>query len=133
MMVVETYLAPSAITGAGVGCFAGRAIKKDEVVWRLTPEIDRLIPASVVEGLPEIARDYVVSRSSFDGKNHLLCYDQVTFINHSLTPNTRVEGDTTVAIKDIQTGEEVTENYHEYDHDGPDRVNGQYSWERHDP
>lgn len=127
MMMVRTRLQPTSTTG--IGCFAEEDVSEGQVVWEFAPAVDRLVPLTEVEKLHPIARAYVTSHSSFDGKNCLLCYDHGTFINHSTNPNTRIEGDQTIATRNILAGEEITENYHEYDKDGPDKMNGHYVWE----
>jgi hypothetical protein len=47
--------------------------------------------------------------------NYILCSDDAKYMNHSDTPNTRTQGHQTIAIADIQSGEEITCNYYEFD------------------
>ena len=46
-------------------------------------------------------------------RTFVMSSDDDRFTNHSDNPNTRVVGDCTVAVRDIQPGEEITNDYNE--------------------
>jgi SET domain-containing protein len=50
-------------------------------------------------------------------KKYYLCEDNARFMNHSNSPNTFYDRNLrqTIAISDIQIGEEITTNYCEFD------------------
>ena len=57
MLMVSTYLAPSAIEGLGV--FAGEFIERGRLVWSLNPLFDIFIRKSEIEGLPQHMQDFI--------------------------------------------------------------------------
>ena len=50
MLLVKTYVAPSAVHGLGL--FAAEPIARGACIWRFDPRIDRLYGASEREGAP---------------------------------------------------------------------------------
>jgi uncharacterized protein len=60
MLVVETYVAPSAIHGVGV--FAAGPLKAGTRVWVFNAVIDQEITPAQLEMLPEVARRVALSR-----------------------------------------------------------------------
>ena len=116
MLLVSTYVAASEIEGVGV--FAAAPIKKGELIWRLNPDFDRLIPADTYEDMPETMRE-LIDRYAYPSpdKPGYLVYevDNGRFMNHSDTPNTDFsEYGGGMAAHDIAAGEELTCNYHEF-------------------
>jgi len=116
MLLVSTYVAASEIEGVGV--FAAAPIKKGELIWRLNPDFDRLIPADTYEDMPETMRE-LIDRYAYPSpdKSGYLVYevDNGRFMNHSDTPNTDFsEHGGGMAAHDIAAGEELTCNYHEF-------------------
>ena len=115
MLMVSTYLAPSAIEGLGV--FAGEFIERGRLVWSLNPLLDIFIRKGDIEGLPQHMQDFIDRHSwtclEMPG---VVCLesDYGKFMNHSLTSNTdfRVV-DKGYALADIAQGDEITCNYHE--------------------
>ena len=57
MLMVRTYLAPSAIEGLGV--FAGEFIGGGRLVWSLNPLFDIFIRESEIERLPQHMQDFI--------------------------------------------------------------------------
>lgn len=85
MMIVRTEIGPSRIHGNG--CFASESIYTGCCVWLNEGEEPKYL-------------------SDFD--------DNAKFINHSETPNTGLDAyGSTIALKEIQAGDELTENYYE--------------------
>ena len=128
MLIVATELKPSPL--GGVGVFAAEFIPAGSVVWERHPCVEPEITLAELEMLPSVAREFVISHSAFDGEHLLMCCGHAAYVNHSEQPNLIVEPNRDIAARDIQIGEELTENYHDYDQDGPDRKNGKYQWEK---
>lgn len=117
MLLIDTYVGPSAIEGVGV--FAAEPIRAGQMIYRFAPEFDRLIELSEMDSLPEAIRRFVDRYTyPYPGKPGVLVLDADNgrHMNHSLTPNTdfrvSVYG---YAIADIAPGEEITCNYSEFE------------------
>ena len=117
MMLVPTYVAPSQIEGVGV--FAEEAIPAGTLIWQLEPQLDRLIAAADVPGLPPVLQRFV-ERYSYpyphDPSLLIVEVDNGRFMNHSNAPNTVFsDPDAGFTLRDIAAGEELTCNYVEFD------------------
>jgi SET domain-containing protein len=117
MLLIPTYVAPSAIEGVGV--FAAEAIPAGATIWQLDPAFDRLIRGAEVEGLPAIFQQFV-ERYGYpyphDPSVLVVELDNGRFMNHSEAPNTRFDNpDAGFALRPIGPGEELTCNYSEFD------------------
>jgi hypothetical protein len=68
---------------------------------------------SDVNALPESYKSVVQKYCFIDGRGDLvLCWDLARYINHSCDPSCRSAGyDFEIAIRDIQPGEELTDDY----------------------
>lgn len=121
MMLVPTYVDKSLIHGLGM--FTTNAIKKGEVIWRFIPGFDQRFTAAEYAALPELARNYLDTYAWTSKKSGLLVMsmDNDKFVNHSDTPNTLSEYRDdeaeviTVALRDIEAGEELTDNYRSFE------------------
>jgi SET domain-containing protein len=115
MLVVATKIAPSALDGYGL--YAAQKIERGELVWRYDPSVDLTITLDELTLLPSRIRDVIVKRGSCEGGFYLLLGDGAAFINHSREANTHSIADEancdTVASRDIEIGEEITEDYRE--------------------
>ena len=117
MLLIPTYVAPSAIEGVGV--FAEAPIPAGAVIWRLNPALDRLIPRDEVESLDPLIQRFV-ERYSYpyphDPNLLVVELDNGRFMNHADAPNTRFSNpDVGITLRDIAPGEELTCNYAEFD------------------
>ncbi len=143
MILVPTQVRPSAIHGMGL--FTVEPIAKGTPFWRFHAGFDQVFARKTeIEGhplirppgtfspiggegwesLPETTRRHLrwfgwVSRE--DG-SVILSGDHACFMNHSPAPNTGLPEDatppfTTVALRDIAAGEELTCDYHAFDAD----------------
>jgi len=117
MLMVSTYLSPSAIEGLGV--FAGEFIERGRLVWTLHPLFDIFIRKSEIEGLPQHMQDFIVRYAWTSLEKPGVVYlesDHGKFMNHSFTPNTDFSVfDKGYALTDIAQGDEITCNYRECD------------------
>lgn len=111
MLLIEHYVAPSPIHGLGV--FAASFVPEGTKVWVFHPAIDRVIPITDLEGLPE----HVIKRIEVHGEflPHLTAFrlgsDGDLYLNHCDEPNLVDRGDEMFACRDIQAGEEMHYNY----------------------
>lgn len=124
MYLTKIFVQSSPIEGRGV--FAAEDIKKDEIVWKFDHAHDQSLSLDEFEKLGanekiELLRVAYLSASSnrwvFPPEQ-----DPARFTNHSETNNLSAVVDAAiseepffVANKDIQTGEELTVNYREFD------------------
>ncbi|HVI51871.1 MAG TPA: SET domain-containing protein [Candidatus Sulfotelmatobacter sp.] len=114
MLLVKAHLAPSTVHGTGL--FASEFIAEGTVIWRFDARIDRKFTRRERDALPEPARTFVATYSYPEEIGSDLFYldgDHARFMNHSATPNTCCVVDT-VAIRDIQAGEELLCDYDEF-------------------
>lgn len=123
MLLVPTRTDPSLIPNAGMGLFAARDIPKGEIVWRFDPTVDRVMTEYEIQELPFKERQevlfwgYLCKRSGL----WIVCGDEGRRVNHSDTPNlsggytTRAPFGFSVANRLILAGEELTDNYFDYD------------------
>ncbi len=113
MLLVPTYVAPSTIEGVSV--FAEAPIAAGTRIWRLDPELDRLIPRDAVATLDPLFQRFVERYSyPYPHVPNLLIVelDNGRFMNHSDTPNTRFDDpDAGYTLRDIEAGEELTIDY----------------------
>jgi hypothetical protein len=117
MLLIDTYVGPSAIEGVGV--FAAEFVRAGQLIYRFEPGFDRLISPAELAAMPEPIRLFVDRYTYPHPADHTLLVldaDNGRHMNHSLDPNTdfadAVYGR---AIKDIAPGEEILCNYAEFE------------------
>jgi len=121
MLLIKTIIKPSTIHG--IGLFADQDIPKGTKIWEFSPGLDLEINPSDFEKLSQYEKD-IIFFSGFHSKktgNYHLSFDNVRYINHSTFGN--ISTDITVdgveypliANRDIKKGEEITQNYFEFD------------------
>jgi SET domain-containing protein len=120
MLCIKTKVLPSSIHGLGL--FADESISKGDLIWKFLPGFDQRFTHEQVANFPEIVQKYLVRHASYRKSGlYLLCADEGNYFNHSDNPNVHSlerEGEEEMpvyAFRDIQPGEELTENYNEYD------------------
>jgi SET domain-containing protein len=116
MLLVSTYVGPSAIEGVGV--FASEPIRRGTAIWCLDERFDRVLSAADVEGLSPEQREFV-DRYGYPHAMRpgmtIVELDNGRFMNHSTAPNTDFSSPHTgVALRDIAAGEELTCDYSEF-------------------
>jgi uncharacterized protein len=117
MMIVPTYVGPSAIEGVGV--FAAEPIRAGTAIWQLSEALDLLLTEDQLQRLPELQRDFI-ERYGYPHMTKpgltVLEFDNGRFMNHDPQPNTDFTSpETGWAIRDIAAGEEITCDYAEFD------------------
>jgi SET domain-containing protein len=124
MMLVRTRVGPSRIHGSGL--FAIDPLPAGTPIWRFQPGFDHDFSPEQFAALPEPAHEHTrwfCFVSKIDG-HVILSGDHACFINHSPAHNTGAPPNapapvTTVALRDIAAGEEITCDYWSYDADTP--------------
>lgn len=116
MMQVKTFLDKSSIEGAGIGLFAGEFIPKDTIVWAID-SMDNIYTHEEVQAMNPLYKEFIdIYSFMFNGK-YILCVDNARFFNHSDSPNcysadfNEFTLGCTRAKRDIEIGEELTDNY----------------------
>jgi uncharacterized protein len=122
MMTVPCLVAESPLHGFGV--YATERIPKGTVIWQFHPLIDRPITEREFATLPPVAQKHVAHYSYKSEGVYVFCGDEGRYFNHSETPTTQgVESPDgygmTIALRDINPGEELTSDYREFDDDLP--------------
>ena len=116
MLLVKTKLGLSKIHG--IGLLADEFIAKDTVIWRHNDIIDRVYAYSQLANIPEPAQSAIRYYGWREGNYLIWAGDNARFVNHSTSPNCQTTGGgVSVAIKDIQAGEEIVEDYKTFDED----------------
>lgn len=114
MLTVNTYISKSDIHGIGV--FASDDIKTGTIVWK--QGFERIFTEQEFELLPNNIQHIILIRGWKDIIDGLyrLSIDNDQFINHSDSANTTSLPDgILVAVCDIAAGQEITNNYYEFD------------------
>lgn len=94
---------PSPIHGLGV--FAKEEIKKDEVILTWHP---KLLTSKEVSELTEHEKQ---SYLYIENGNTYLQQEPERYVNHSCSPNSYVDHQCDIALRDIRPGEEITSDY----------------------
>jgi SET domain-containing protein len=110
MMLIAVDLKSSPIHGLGL--FAITDIPKGTVLWRREPGFDLQFTQEQVDKLPKLTQDYIYTYACTDKDGTMWLWpDNAKFWNHSDDPNTGDIDLTTIALKDIKAGEELTIDY----------------------
>ena len=113
MLLVKTYVDKSPIHR--LGTFAAEFIRKDTKIWRFVEGFDRFYSPKEFARLPKPARDYIKSYGYRVDGEILFTVDNDHYINHSDEPNTYLKSGYTIALRNIRKGEEITNDYREFD------------------
>lgn len=97
--------------------FAKRKFLRGEILW-ITDNFDLKIPLKKYQMIEERQRNILNIYSYMDNKSRVIVpWDEGKYVNHSCSPNATclLEFDNiTVAIKEIDPGEEIVEDYRSY-------------------
>lgn len=124
MYKVLVNVKTSSIDGKGV--FAKQDIEKDTVVWQYDAGHDRAITQAEFDAKDMVEKEYLHRVAYLSPWSNLWVYppkgDPAEYTNHSQDSNLAVkfnEGISSepyfIANRDISSGEELTNNYHEFD------------------
>jgi SET domain-containing protein len=122
MLLIKARIQPSAIHGMGV--VAVEFAPRGTPIWRFEPGFDRAFTLAQLTALPAPAQAHLRQHAYPDMQtgNWILSGDLAIFMNHAFPPNTGAPLDapepvTTVALRDIVAGEELTCDYYAFDGD----------------
>lgn len=100
----------------GYGVFATRRIPRGTITWALDP-LDRRWSALEAEALGP-AFEPILRRYGYldEEGQRVISWDHGRYVNHSCAPSTASGGDDhfEVALRDIEAGEEITDDYAEF-------------------
>lgn len=117
MFLTMTEVKPSLTHGLGV--FAAENIKKGAVVYQHRPTLDLILNATEFAELDDRDRALILHYGGIDKRlnRYRLPYDNLRFLNHSNSPNLHYEEifDQIVALRDIRAGEELLQDYHDFE------------------
>ena len=117
MLKIKTKLKESKIEGAGIGLFADEFIPKETVIWELVPNLDVSYTEEEFQKTTGLDKEFLTKYCFKYLDKYYLCVDNARFFNHSDNPNCYSFGfnenslGCTKAKKDIQIGEELTDDY----------------------
>lgn len=129
MMLIPCRVAPSPIHGLGLWTVA--PVPKGSPIWRFVPGFDREFTPEQSAALPPVAREHLRWFGYIDPsyRTIILSGDHACFMNHGDQSNTGVTAEavspvTTVALRDLMAGEELTCNYFSFDADAAWKLQG---------
>jgi SET domain-containing protein len=99
----------------GLGLFTTEFIPKDSVVWEFVEGVDIKVSINRVEQMSQAQQEYFEKYAWIEGDYYYSSCDLTNFINHSYTPNLKIIDEIIIALEDIKPGEELFENYAEFD------------------
>ena len=96
----------------GYGVVATKFIPKGTITW-VQDELDQIFTPQQVEGMKDLAKQMVDKYTFRNNKgNFVMCWDISKYVNHSFKSNCLSTAyDFEIAIRDIQPGEELTDDY----------------------
>lgn len=110
MFLVKVYPSKSDIEGIGV--FTQEKIKKDQLVWILNPNFDRVWTVFEFLRLPLIARENIYKYAYINHDGFVVHHvDNGNFLNHHDKYNLLYKDKALYANREIVIGEELTIDY----------------------
>ncbi|MEI6352890.1 MAG: SET domain-containing protein-lysine N-methyltransferase [Candidatus Nomurabacteria bacterium] len=121
MFFVKTYIDNSKQI-KGLGLFAEENIKSNKIIYKQNKSLDLFIKNKELLKLDKIERDFIKHYGYKDKIKNIwhLSFDNIRFCNHSKTINNisqkTVKNQTLIiSIKDIKKGEELFQDYSEFE------------------
>jgi len=105
----------------GIGLFTKEDLKKGQIVYTASPLLDVNITQEQFDSLNENEKAEIRYWGFWDEPNNVwhVDFDNSKFINHSfdptLTQDPKHKNAYLIAMRDIKTGEELTQNYLEFE------------------
>ncbi|MGC1242771.1 MAG: SET domain-containing protein [Chryseosolibacter sp.] len=96
----------------GYGVVATKLIPQGTITWALD-KLDRIFTPEQVRAMDALYQE-VLDKYTYRNSqgNHILCWDNARFVNHSSNANCLTTAyEFEIAIRDIQPGEELTDDY----------------------
>lgn len=120
MLLIKTNVGPSPIQG--IGLFATETVPTGTIIARWDERFLWSCSEEELKALPPLTRDFVEKYGWRAFGRWQLSVDNSRFLNHSASPNTVVESTpecpfVMTAVREIAAGEEITEDYRQFDPD----------------
>lgn len=145
MLLVKTKLGLSKIQG--IGLFAVEPLSKGTKIWEYHPYFDKAFTKEEFDRFDRLHQEFLALHAYQYQGIYYLCIDDARFLNHSTDPNCididthskepdrsgrpTIPGGYTVALKDIEPGEELTCNYSYFGFDKNDHAFN-FAWQKPD-
>jgi len=96
----------------GYGVVAKKLIPKGTITW-VQDELDMIYTPEKAQKLSPLMQEYLETYCFTNGAgNRVLCWDNAKFVNHSFKPSCMSTAyDFEIAIRDINPGEQLTDDY----------------------
>ncbi len=96
----------------GYGVVARKFIPKGTITW-VQDELDQIFTPARAQNLSSLMAGYLDTYCFTNGDgNHVLCWDNAKFINHSFNSSCMSTAyDFEIAVRDIHPGEQLTDDY----------------------
>ena len=115
MFLFKTEVKVATDPRMGLGLFATEFIPKGSIVWEFVEGVDIKVSIDKVKKMSEAQQEYFNKYGWVEGEYYLVSCDGNSFINHSYQNNLDNTTDITIALRDIEPGEELFSNYAEFD------------------
>lgn len=115
MFKVKIKIKQSSIHNLGI--FADEDIMKGREVYIIEPNLDLYLTEEEFKMIPIESQDYIKHFGYLDKNLNIyhLSYDDIRFCNHSAKSNIELKKNTLIAKRNIQKGEELTQDYNEFE------------------
>jgi len=127
MFLFPTYLARSEIHGIGV--HTAVPLPAGTRIWHFEEGVDWMIEPEALTRFPEPYQGRLRAYCYLDADSglYVLCGDNGKYMNHSFAPNCiDPPGESTITVRDIAAGEELTCDYRMFDADSAESGLGEW-------
>jgi uncharacterized protein len=115
MLLFKTEVKVATDPRMGLGLFATEFIPKDSIVWEFVEGVDIKVSVDRVEQMSEAQQEYFEKYAWVEDDYYYSSCDLTNFVNHSYQPNLKIIDEIMISLRDIHPGEELFENYAEFD------------------
>ena len=115
MLLFRTEVKVATDSRMGLGLFAAEFIPKGSIVWEFVEGVDIKVSADRVEKMSEVQQEYFEKYAWVEDDYYYSSCDLTNFVNHSYQPNLKIIDEVMISLRDIYPGEELFENYAEFD------------------
>lgn len=115
MFKIKTKIKKSSIHDMGL--FADENISAGQEIYIIEESLDLLVPTNKFDILPKESREFISHYGYLDKNKNMyhLSYDNIRFCNHSKDANLTLKDKTLISKRDIENGEELTQDYREFE------------------
>ncbi len=103
----------------GIGLFTKQNVKMGELIARASPQLDVDVSALIFDSLDSKEQAEILYWGFYDPlrDTYHVAFDKIKFLNHSQNGNVTENMKTydIFAVRDIKSGEELTQNYLEFE------------------